>query len=116
VATDKSHYGPNETITVTIANGLTTTIITQDHKSNCTTVTLERRTGAAWQPQNPCRLMSATRLIRIGPSSTLQQQLLPPGNTSPGWAVGTYRVAFSYYVGSVSASGTTILSASFTVG
>jgi hypothetical protein len=63
--------------------------------------------------------MIATRLIPILPGATLVQQLHPQSGTAPAWATGTYRVAFTYSVGSpanFSASATTIYSASFTVG
>ena len=119
VTADKQQYGPKDTIAVTIVNGLSGTIVAADHQSNCTTVTLEWWSGANWQAQNPCKLMTATRLIPISAGATMAQQLQPQGGTPPGWATGTYRVAFAYYVGApghLSGSPTTIYSATFTVG
>jgi hypothetical protein len=119
VTPDKQQYGHSDTIAVTIVNGTSTAIVAPDHQSNCTVVTLEWWTGQSWQPQNQCKLMIATRLIPIVPGATLVQQLHPQGGTPPGWATGTYRVAFTYYVGTpanFSGSTTTIYSATFTVG
>jgi hypothetical protein len=119
VTPDKQRYGQSDTIAVTIMNGTSTGIAAPDHQSNCTTVTLDWWSGQSWQPQNPCKLMIATRLIPIMPGATLVQQLHPQGGTSPGWAIGTYRVAFTYYVGTAanfSGSTTTVYSATFTVG
>lgn len=119
MAADKPQYGQKDTIMVTIVNGLTTPIAAPDHQSNCTTVTLEWWSGANWQPQNPCKLMTATRLIPILAGATMALQLQPQGGTPPGWATGTYRAAFSYYIGTpgtLSGSPTTIYSATFTVG
>jgi hypothetical protein len=119
VTPDKQQYSQSDTIAVTIVNGTSTGIVAADHQSNCTTVSLQWWTSQSWQPQNPCRLMIATRLIPILPGATLAQQLHPQGGTPPGWATGTYRVAFTYYVGTpgnISGSTTTIYSATFTVG
>jgi hypothetical protein len=116
---DKQRYARSDSIVVTIVNGSSTAIVAPDHQSNCTVVTLEGRTGQSWQPENPCKLMIATRLIPIVPGATLVQQLHPQGGSPPGWATGTYRVAFTYYVGTpenFSGSTTTIYSATFTVG
>jgi hypothetical protein len=119
VTADKQQYGPKDTIAVTITNGLSSSIVAPDHQSNCTTVTLEWWSGANWQPQNPCKLMTPTRLIPISAGATMAQHLQPQGGTPPGWPTGTYRVAFTYYVGTLgshSGSPTTIYSATFTVG
>lgn len=119
VTTDKQRYGSKDTIAVTITNGSSSTIVAPDHQSNCTIVTLEWWSGANWQPQNPCRLMTPTRLIPIAAGATMAQQLQPQGGTPPSWPTGAYRLAFTYYVGTVgshSGSPTTIYSATFTVG
>src|SRR5262249_31116413 len=119
VTPDKQRYGQSETIAVTIMNGTSTGIAAPDHQSNCTTVTLEWWTCQSWQAQKPCKLIIANRLIPIMPGARLVQQLQPQGGTSPSWAIGTYRVAFTYSVGTpanLSGSTTTIYSATFTVG
>jgi hypothetical protein len=119
VTADKQRYGSKDTIAVTITNSSSSTIVAPDHQSNCTTVTLEWWSRANWQPQNPCKLMTPTRLIPIAAGATMAQQLQPQGGTAPGWPTGTYRLAFTYYggtLGSHSASPTTIYSATFTVG
>lgn len=118
VTTDSLRYRPGDTITVTITNGLASGILAADHQSNCTTVTLERQDGTTWQPQNPCRLMIATRLVAFGAGSMTAVRLQPQtgADTAPaGWAAGTYRVAFSY-AHSAGGTSTTSYSASVTIG
>lgn len=80
-------------------------------------VTLERQSGGSWQPQNPCRLMSATHLITFG-SGSLTTVSLRPQSAGPTleWAVGTYHVAVTYSVSRTTGSGTSVLSPSFTIG
>ncbi len=118
VAVDKTHYAPTDTITVTILNGLATTISTTDHQTNCTVVTLERLVNGAWQPVGACRLMTPTRVVPISPGTTVQQL----GSTA--WPAGTYRVAFRYFTepdgepgqGASPGQGGVVYSATFTIG
>ena len=118
VAVDKTHYAPTDTITVTILNGLATTISTTDHQTNCTVVMLERLVNGAWQPVGACRLMTPTRVVPISPGTTVQQL----GSTA--WPAGTYRVAFRYFTepdgesgqATASAQGGLVYSATFTIG
>ena len=111
VTTDKLQYTPADTIIVAIANGLPYDILAADHQSNCTTVTLERQDGTSWQPQNPCRLMIATRLVPIDAGTATTVRLQP----QPAWAAGTYRIAFTY-MQSTGATSSTVYSTRFTIG
>jgi hypothetical protein len=115
LATNQQRYAPSDIVVVTVTNGLATRILAADHQSNCTMVTIERQSDQTWQPQNPCRLMSPTRLIPIESGSAISQQLQPLQATgTAGWAPGTYRIAFTYRL-SAPDEGTTIFSASFVV-
>lgn len=109
----------SEAITVVVANGLTSTITTTDHHTDCTMVTLEQQVSGAWQPVGRCLIMAATRMILMTGGQTVKQVLTPQsGQTSGAWPAGTYRVAFGYRVGSDSTpgSGATAYSATFTIG
>lgn len=112
VTLDKAGYSAGGTAVVTIANGLTATISTTDHKTNCSIVQLEQLVGGAWQAVAPCRSMMATRIVDLASGSTTTQQIgIPQGQP------GTYRVSFVYSIGGGDAAGqsTTIYSSTFTV-
>lgn len=117
VTTNKPQYAPSDTVAVTISNGLASDIVAADHQSNCTVVLIQRQDGQNWQPLNPCRVMTPTRLIPFGAGSTTPVQLQPPASAADhGWPSGTYRIAFSYrQQASFSAPATTVYSAQFTV-
>lgn len=110
----------SQSITVQIANGLSSTIITTDHHTDCTMVTLQQQVNGAWQPVGKCLIMAATRMIPIAGGQSVKQVLTPQnGMTGRAWAAGTYRVAFGYSVGSATetpGSGAMVYSATFTIG
>lgn len=116
VTTSQQRYTPSDTVIVTITNGLATRILAADHQSNCTIVRIELQSGQAWQPQNPCKLMSPTRLIPLDPGSATTQQLQPIQQAgATRWTSGTYRIVLAYRQNPTDAD-TTIYSASFDVG
>ncbi len=116
---DKQHYATNDTIAVTIRNGLTQTIWAVDHQTSCTTVTAERLQDGKWEAVGGCRLMTPTRLAPLSAASAVVQHLVGTGATSGrGWPSGTYRVTLTYTGGDEGASGPSgvVHSAEFTVG
>ena len=115
IITDQQRYSARDTVTATITNGVGSDILAADHQSNCTIVTIQRQDGQTWQPQNPCALKSATRLITLAPGSVTAQPLAPPASAAAGWAPGTYRIAFTYQT-TQSGPETTLYSAQFTIG
>jgi len=115
LTTSKAQYGPTETVTATIRNGLSSGILAADHQSDCTVLLIEYLTGKTWQPQNLCLLKTPTRLISFGAGTATSQPLQPPsGPTTSGWPVGTYRIALTYRH-SPSGPETTVYSAQFTI-
>lgn len=90
VATDKSVYDVNETITAKVTNGIDQTIATWDHQSYCTILTLQKLESNGWRDIAPCPLETPTRLVRIAPHTEVFVKL-PPGN-SPG----TYRLRLTW--------------------
>jgi len=116
IITDQPRYGASDTVHATVTNGLASSVLTADHQSNCGIVTIERQEGQTWQPQNPCLLKTATRLITLAPGSVTTAPLQPPTAAgASGWTAGTYRVAFTYRL-SQAGSDTTIYSAQFSIG
>ena len=98
---DKSHYALNDAITVTIANGLSSTIFASAYYTNCTLVMLELKMGTTWVPQGICRHGMIPSLIPLKPGSVTPQQLTSETGTfrpatSATWQAGIYRVVFAY--------------------
>ena len=118
---NQSSYGLGDTIKVTIKNGLQSQIFSADHHSDCTPVDLERQSGGTWQTVASCRLEIVTRILPLAAGSSTLQVLAPAGTTQSAgsrWPAGTYRIAFSYGVGSAEAltTQTLVYSATFAIG
>jgi len=99
----KTSYGTNETIKVTIKNGLKAAIFTPDHRSDCLLVQLQLQNSGTWQTVAPCRLEIVTKIISLAAGSSTPQALAPAGTSQSAgssWPAGTYRIAFGYGVGS----------------
>src|SRR5215813_9710521 len=109
---NKQHYSVGETILVMIANGLSQTIWSMDHQTNCTVLLAEQSVGNTWLPVGLCQLRSPTRLIPLSTGSTTLQL------DSSSWPVGTYRVGLLYRGSDEGrgGKGSTVHSALFTVG
>jgi len=105
VAVGKMQYASSEVITVTISNGLTTSIAAANHQSDCTIVTLQWQDAQGnWQNQNRCRQGAMTRMITFPSQSSQVQSLSPTSGTfarNAQWAKGHYRIVFSFTHSSV---------------
>jgi len=93
VTTDKSEYELSETILSKIANGNDQTIVTADHQSNCTILTLEKKEENGWVAVAPCPLLSPVLLVKIGPRMDVLVKF-PPGSFNNRFEPGTYRLRF----------------------
>jgi hypothetical protein len=116
---DKQRYATNDTIAVTIHNGLPQTIWAADHQTSCTTVTAERLQDGKWETVGVCRLMTPTRLVPLSAASAVVQHLVGTGSSSGrGWPSGTYRVTLTYTGGDEGTSGPSgvVHSDEFTIG
>jgi hypothetical protein len=96
----KSQYTSNEGITVTIMNGLSSSIYASSYYTNCSMLALEWKTSKGWVSQGRCTDQS-THVIALQPGSITSLQLTPisgpfkpTANTT--WQPGTYRVTFYY--------------------
>jgi hypothetical protein len=114
-------YSACQNIQVVIANGLRATIYAVDHQTSCTIVTLQQQVGGTWQATGGCLLATVTRFYAIK-HSTAVAQILHPGSGSlrsqvNGWAAGTYRIAFKWFLGGPEAlhPSPTVYSSPFTI-
>ncbi len=118
----KSRYAPNEVITVTITNGLSTSIYASANFTGCTLVLLEWKTPTGWVPRGRCPAAQFVGTVELKPGSATPQQLTPvagvvrPSNNAT-WQAGTYRVIFAYSLkpDEGSTQGTIVQSENFTV-
>jgi hypothetical protein len=123
LVSSKSHYAPREAITVTITNGLSTSIYASANFTGCTLVLLEWKTPTGWVPRGRCPSARLTGLVELKPGSATPQQLTPvAGVVKPSsnttWQAGTYRAIFAYSLkpDEGGAQGTIVQSENFTIG
>jgi hypothetical protein len=119
VAVDGQRFGQCDTITLWAGNGLSQTIVTADHQTDCSIVTLQRQVSSAWQVVGTCNLATPTRVVELQTNTAQYIQLQPgaAGVQGASWQAGAYRVAFTYHTGESSSSeGATVYSSQFTIG
>jgi uncharacterized protein YceK len=109
---DKQRYSANNTVAVTIANGLSQTIWAEDHGTSCTVLVAEQAHAGAWDAVDNCHLMTPTRLMAVPPGATTARL-----GTS-GWPAGAYRITLTYNSGDEGMGGVggIVHSAEFTLG
>ena len=104
IALSTPSYAVGEVVSADIANGLDSTIYTEDEKSDCSIVILEWWDGAEWQPLPGCGLERLPLVVAIGPAQGRTVTLDPfslhfgvtPAAAQPAFAAGTYRIKFTY--------------------
>jgi hypothetical protein len=95
-------YSTGAIITVTIANGLDRAVYSEDFKTACTIVTVQRLNGGVWTDITGCKLGRPTMTVAIDPGQGKTLQLDPNsfhltgGRGGPAFPPGTYRVQFTY--------------------
>lgn len=119
----KSQYTSNEGITVTIMNGLSSSIYASSYYTNCTLLALEWKTSKGWVSQGRCLSAQSTHVVVLKPGSVTSLQLTPiSGPFKPTansiWQPGTYRVTFYYTTApdQDTAQGANVQSPDFTIG
>ena len=89
--------GVTDAVSVTVANHLLLAILIEDHRSECTMVTLERQEGEGWLAVAPCQLETPTRLVSILSGAAQTVTLRPQDGPRPQvWQAGTYRFTLRY--------------------
>ena len=101
-------FAQGDVIRAVIANGLERTLYTEDEKTDCSIVFLERSDADAWRTVPGCALRRVSMVVAIGPgrgrvvainpfSIHLRMGLPPTGKPAPG--AGRYRMRFVYRLG-----------------
>lgn len=89
----QTQFHPGDLVMVTVENGLSHSITTEDHRSNCTVIQLQKLVDSSWQPVDKCNALTRTRLVEVAAGGSLQQRVgIPTGSD----AAGTYRMMLTY--------------------
>src|SRR5207244_1969271 len=106
VRLDAGGYRVGAVIPVTVSNGMDRPVYTEDFKTACSIVILQRGDGGGWTDITGCALGRPTATVTIGPGLGRQVEIdpasvhlnrgAPPGTRAFG--AGTYRVKFTYRV------------------
>lgn len=105
VTMSTSRYAVGDTLELTVRNGRSTTIYTEDFQTQCTIVTLQKSSGGSWTDITGCSMGRPTRTLKLEPGAA-KQILLDPhafhlaeGAGELGFGAGAYRVRFGYRLG-----------------
>ena len=97
-----------DVIRAVIANGLERTLYTEDEKTDCSIVFLERSDAGTWHPVPGCALGRLPLVVAIGPGRgrvvtinplSIHLRMGKPPTAKPAIGAGTYRIRFVYRVG-----------------
>jgi hypothetical protein len=90
-------------ISVRIANGLAAVVYTEDSKTDCSIVFLERRDGEAWTRVGGCGLERLPAVVAIGARRVRTARIDPtsfhlgvPEGFPPAIGPGVYRIRFTF--------------------
>jgi hypothetical protein len=97
----KAAFPVGDPVATTVGNGLDRAIYTEDQKTACSIVLLERWTDGSWEPVLGCGYEKATAVVRIGPGEVVEVEIDPlsthfEGTASPAFHEGTYRFLFAW--------------------
>jgi hypothetical protein len=101
VTVSADRYAVGENLLVSITNRLDRSIYTEDFKTECTIVYLQRKDNGAWMDITGCRLGRPTMTVAIGAGASKALTIDPnsfhlTGGSEPGLVAGSYRVKFTY--------------------
>jgi hypothetical protein len=120
----RSEFRAGDRIGLTVANGLDRTIYSDDFKTECSIVTLERQVASRWDPITGCALGRPTMTVAIGSGRgrtiTIDPRSMHLQKAAAGaplaFGAGTYRITFRYrFSPQMGAGEQTVSSATFQV-
>ncbi|MEP7338273.1 MAG: hypothetical protein ABI977_11115 [Acidobacteriota bacterium] len=118
VKAERDVYPERETVVVKITNDSDQSIVTLDHKSYCSILTVQKQQVSDWITVAPCLLATPTRLVKIGAREDVLLKL-PADNTASRIEPGTYRLELVYFAmdanGQPTGNPSTVYSRTFTV-
>jgi hypothetical protein len=97
---EKASYEVGDTILMKVANSNDQEIVSEDHKSSCSIVNMEKQEDKEWALAGfPCLLRNLTREIKIGPHQDILVKLATINDSSKVTSLkpGTYRIKLDYF-------------------
>ena len=100
-------FKQGDVIRAVIANGLERALYTEDEKTDCSIVFLERSGADTWHPVPGCALGRLPLVVAIGPGRgrvvtinpfSIHLRMGKPPTAKPAVGAGTYRIRFVYRV------------------
>lgn len=87
-----------------VGNGLERSLFTEDQKSGCSILILEREQGSGWEPIQGCNLERKPAVMELRPGESREGAIdpwsthfdRPPGSSSPAFGAGRYRLRLTY--------------------
>jgi hypothetical protein len=102
VRLDADRYDVGDVVRVTVTNGTGRPVYTEDFKTACSIVTLQRADASRWTDILGCQLGRPTATVTVAPGAAHEVELDPASfhltsdRAGPAFGAGTYRVAFTY--------------------
>jgi hypothetical protein len=118
VKAERDVYPEREPVVVKITNDSEQPIVTMDHKSYCSILTVQKQQANDWITVAQCLLATPTRLVKIGAREELLLKL-PADGIAARIEPGTYRMELIYFAmdanGQPTGNPSTVYSRTFTV-
>jgi len=98
VTADATGHQPGTVIVVTVVNGGARVVFTEDQKTDCSIVMLERWDGGGWISLSNCGAERAPRVVAIGPAER-SRVVIDTGSSNfveQSARPGRYRVVFGF--------------------
>jgi len=89
-------------LSIRVGNGLESAVYTEDSKTDCSIVVLERKDGETWTRIAGCAVERPPAVVALGPGRVRDARIDPSsvhlgGNGgSPAFGAGLYRIRFSF--------------------
>jgi hypothetical protein len=104
VAPGQPTFAEGAVVTVRIANGLESAVYTEDEKTDCSIVFLERKDGEDWTRIAGCGLERLPGVVALGPRRVRTARIdpasfhlgVPEGGPRPAFGAGVYRIRFNF--------------------
>src|SRR5690348_14844036 len=96
ITTNRSSYGPDDAITVTVHNRLSTPIYAMDTQASCSILALHYQVNGTWQPSQvaQCPQKRPARPVKIEAGATYTTTITAgyPGMARLSFPTGSYRL------------------------
>jgi len=103
VTVSAERYAPGAVISAVVANGLDRTIFTNDSKSDCSIVMLQRLRATTWEDVPGCAQQRPPATVAIGPAHARTVSMHPTSSnfrislgSEPTLSAGMYRAKYTY--------------------